>query len=70
MTNLLSMLLLCSSVPTDEKIEGETEPRYLEDEGFYVGVRPEISTRNQNIMEHRLLNRPDKVCIKFYLDVP
>ncbi|XP_038057381.1 coiled-coil and C2 domain-containing protein 2A-like isoform X2 [Patiria miniata] len=49
-----------AAIPAEEKIVGDAEPRFLEDEGFYVGVRPEISTRNQNVMEHRLLNRPDK----------
>ncbi|XP_072045143.1 coiled-coil and C2 domain-containing protein 2A-like isoform X2 [Amphiura filiformis] len=43
-----------------EKGPAEAEPRYLEDEGFYVGVKPSVSQRNRNLMEHRLLNRDDK----------
>eukprot|EP00057_Strongylocentrotus_purpuratus_P019272 XP_011673746.1 PREDICTED: coiled-coil and C2 domain-containing protein 2A [Strongylocentrotus purpuratus] len=48
------------AVPSDQKVPENTQPRYLEDEGFYVGVRPDVSQRNQNIMEHRLLQRSDK----------
>ncbi|XP_071499381.1 coiled-coil and C2 domain-containing protein 2A-like [Diadema antillarum] len=48
------------TVPAEQKVPENTQPRYLEDEGFYVGVRPDVSQRNQNIMEHRLLQRPDK----------
>eukprot|EP00057_Strongylocentrotus_purpuratus_P020191 XP_011674665.1 PREDICTED: coiled-coil and C2 domain-containing protein 2A [Strongylocentrotus purpuratus] len=48
------------TVPSDQKVPENTQPRYLEDEGFYVGVRPDVSQRNQNIMEHRLLQRSDK----------
>ena len=54
-----------SVVPSEDKVPENTQPRYLEDEGFYVGVRPFISQRNQNIMEHRLLKREDKVCLVY-----
>ncbi|XP_071836357.1 coiled-coil and C2 domain-containing protein 2A-like [Apostichopus japonicus] len=47
-------------VPAEDKVPGNVHPRYLEDEGFYVGVRPEVSARNQYAMENRLLRRPDK----------
>ena len=48
-------------VNVKEKVPEDAEPRYLEDEGFYVGVKPSVSQRNRNLMEHRLLNREDKV---------
>lgn len=32
------------------------QPRYLEDEGLYIGARPEVPRTNQNIMENRLLD--------------
>lgn len=31
------------------------KPRYLEDEGLYVGERPIISLTNENILENRIL---------------
>ena len=31
------------------------QPRHLEDEGFYVGIRPYVSRHNLNRMENRLL---------------
>ena len=48
-------------VDVKQKVPEDTEPRYMEDEGFYVGVKPSVSQRNRNLMEHRLLNRADKV---------
>ncbi|ESO88285.1 hypothetical protein LOTGIDRAFT_219375 [Lottia gigantea] len=35
-------------------------PRFLEEEGLYVGVRPSVANRNLNKMENRLLHEPDK----------
>ncbi|XP_070555815.1 coiled-coil and C2 domain-containing protein 2A-like isoform X3 [Ptychodera flava] len=49
-----------ASVPENDKIPEERQPRYLEDEGFYVGVRPPVERRNVNIEENRLLMREDK----------
>ncbi|KAL8612721.1 hypothetical protein ACOMHN_025372 [Nucella lapillus] len=46
--------------PATEKVDEEQEPRFLEDEGFYVGVRPEVASRNKNKMENRLLREPSK----------
>ncbi|XP_077980820.1 coiled-coil and C2 domain-containing protein 2A-like [Glandiceps talaboti] len=46
--------------PADKKIPEGREPRYLEDEGFYVGIRPPVEPRNVNIEENRLLMREDK----------
>ena len=37
------------------KILHDKEPRFLEDEGFYVGTRPKISGWNVNKMENRLI---------------
>lgn len=31
------------------------KPRYLEDEGLYVGERPPVSLTNENILENRIL---------------
>lgn len=30
-------------------------PRYLEDEGLYVGERPPVSLANENVLENRIL---------------
>ncbi|XP_067678650.1 coiled-coil and C2 domain-containing protein 2A-like [Haliotis asinina] len=48
------------SLPTSEKVGQDMAPRFLEEEGLYVGTRPLIPTRNQNKMENRLLHEPDK----------
>ena len=62
----LSYLISCliffpHLVPATEKVEKEAQPRFLEDEGFYVGTRPETSGWNQNKMEHRLLKEAESV---------
>nr|XP_022316561.1 coiled-coil and C2 domain-containing protein 2A-like isoform X3 [Crassostrea virginica] len=46
-----------TSVNSEEKakILHDKEPRFLEDEGFYVGTRPKISGWNVNKMENRLI---------------
>lgn len=31
------------------------KPRFLEDEGLYVGQRPAVSMTNENISENRIL---------------
>nr|XP_020027226.1 coiled-coil and C2 domain-containing protein 2A [Castor canadensis] len=43
------------TVPTYKKLPENVQPRFLEDEGLYIGARPEVSRTNQNIMENRLL---------------
>jgi len=43
------------SAPTSVKLPKNTQPRYLEDEGLYVGERPPVSPANQNILENRFL---------------
>uniref|UniRef100_A0A8C3DQS5 Uncharacterized protein n=1 Tax=Corvus moneduloides TaxID=1196302 RepID=A0A8C3DQS5_CORMO len=45
------------AVPTSEKIPGNMQPRYLEDEGLYIGERPFVSQSNQNILENRILRQ-------------
>ena len=44
-----------SSAPVDivEKMEEGQEPRFPEDEGMYIGVRPSVKKSNQNKVENR-----------------
>ena len=42
------------SVPLDEKVPDGVEPRFWEEEGFYVGKPPQVSPANLNIMENRI----------------
>ncbi|KAM6346296.1 coiled-coil and C2 domain-containing protein 2A isoform 2-T2 [Podargus strigoides] len=46
-----------ATVPTSEKMPGNIQPRYLEDEGLYIGERPFVSQSNQNILENRILRQ-------------
>uniref|UniRef100_A0A8C6EV66 Coiled-coil and C2 domain containing 2A n=1 Tax=Marmota marmota marmota TaxID=9994 RepID=A0A8C6EV66_MARMA len=43
------------TVPTYKKLPENVQPRFLEDEGLYIGARPEVAPTNRNIMENRLL---------------
>ncbi|NIG58314.1 coiled-coil and C2 domain-containing protein 2A [Pontoporia blainvillei] len=43
------------TVPMYKKLPENVQPRYLEDEGLYIGARLEVPRTNQNIMENRLL---------------
>ncbi|XP_041646484.1 coiled-coil and C2 domain-containing protein 2A isoform X2 [Cheilinus undulatus] len=43
------------NVDTKNKLPENIKPRYLEDEGLYVGKRPPVSRINENIMENRIL---------------
>ncbi|CAB1324153.1 unnamed protein product, partial [Coregonus sp. 'balchen'] len=45
------------TVPASSKVPENMQPRYLEDEGLYVGERPPISLTNQNILENRVLKQ-------------
>ncbi|XP_048220161.1 coiled-coil and C2 domain-containing protein 2A isoform X2 [Perognathus longimembris pacificus] len=45
------------TVPTYKKLPDNVQPRYLEDEGLYIGARPEVARTNQNVMENRLLRQ-------------
>lgn len=46
--------ILYFSVPLDEKVPEGAEPRFWEEEGFYVGEPPQVSPANLNIMENRI----------------
>ncbi|XP_045429978.1 coiled-coil and C2 domain-containing protein 2A isoform X6 [Pipistrellus kuhlii] len=49
------------TVPTSKKLPENMQPRFLEDEGLYIGTRPEVPRAMQNIMENRLLvQEPDR----------
>ena len=50
----LSLLTKYFSVPLDEKVPEGAEPRFWEEEGFYVGTPPQVSPANLNIMENRI----------------
>ncbi|XP_039097482.1 coiled-coil and C2 domain-containing protein 2A isoform X2 [Hyaena hyaena] len=43
------------TVPTYKKLPENVQPRFLEDEGLYIGARPDMLRTCQNIMENRLL---------------
>ncbi|XP_042339465.1 coiled-coil and C2 domain-containing protein 2A isoform X2 [Plectropomus leopardus] len=43
------------TVLTSNKLPENMKPRYLEDEGLYVGERPSVSLTNENILENRIL---------------
>ncbi|XP_038572480.1 coiled-coil and C2 domain-containing protein 2A [Micropterus salmoides] len=43
------------TVPASIKLPENMKPRYLEDEGLYVGERPPVSLTNENILENRIL---------------
>uniref|UniRef100_A0A8C3XVW0 Coiled-coil and C2 domain containing 2A n=1 Tax=Chelydra serpentina TaxID=8475 RepID=A0A8C3XVW0_CHESE len=45
------------TVPTSQKVPENMQPRYLEDEGLYIGERPIVSLSNQNILENRILRQ-------------
>lgn len=42
-------------VPISVKLPENVRPRYLEDEGLYVGERPTVTSTNENILENRIL---------------
>lgn len=50
-------------VPTSIKLPENMRPRYLEDEGLYVGERPLVSLANENVLENRIL-KTKEVMIK------
>ncbi|KAM9849276.1 coiled-coil and C2 domain-containing protein 2A [Aulostomus maculatus] len=43
------------TVPMSVKLPENMKPRYLEDEGLYVGKNPPVSLTNENILENRIL---------------
>ena len=48
-------------VTLELKLGKDVEPRYLEDEGIFVGRVPYVTRKNRNMMEHRVLSMPDQV---------
>uniref|UniRef100_A0A3Q3JIS1 C2 domain-containing protein n=1 Tax=Monopterus albus TaxID=43700 RepID=A0A3Q3JIS1_MONAL len=48
------------TVPVAIKLPENMKPRYLEDEGLYVGERPSVSLTNENILENRILKMEEK----------
>jgi len=48
-------VLLLPIALAEAKIPPNVQPRFLQDEGFYVGTRPYVSCQNVNRMENRLL---------------
>lgn len=49
------------SVLLDDKVPEGVEPRFWEEEGFYVGKPPQVSPANLNIMENRIMDA-NQVC--------
>ncbi|XP_042564766.1 coiled-coil and C2 domain-containing protein 2A isoform X2 [Clupea harengus] len=45
------------TVPASIKLPENMQPRYLEEEGLYVGERPVVSLTNENILENRILRQ-------------
>ncbi|XP_069488037.1 coiled-coil and C2 domain-containing protein 2A isoform X2 [Ambystoma mexicanum] len=45
------------TVPASQKVPENMQPRYLEDEGLYIGERPNVPLSNQNILENRILQQ-------------
>lgn len=43
-------------IPLDEKVPDGMQPRFWEEEGFYVGKPPQVSPSNLNIMENRIMD--------------
>lgn len=48
---------MCHTVPASSKLPENVHPRYLEEEGLYVGERPPVCLTNQNILENRILKQ-------------
>ncbi|KAG7277508.1 hypothetical protein CRUP_030670 [Coryphaenoides rupestris] len=47
------------AVPSSRKLPADAQPRYLEEEGLYVGERPPVSPSNENILENRVLKQEE-----------
>ena len=63
---------LTCTAPVEEKIFEQEVPRYLEEEGLYVGRKPSVPRRHLNRMENRLLKNKEAVrttCIQLFLVV-
>ncbi|XP_069833527.1 coiled-coil and C2 domain-containing protein 2A [Dendropsophus ebraccatus] len=46
-------------VPPSMKVPENMQPRYLEDEGLYIGEKPKVSRANQNLLENRILQQDE-----------
>ncbi|TRY94812.1 hypothetical protein DNTS_029839 [Danionella cerebrum] len=46
-------------VPASCKLPENVQPRYLEEEGLYVGERPPVYLTNQNILENRIMKQEE-----------
>ncbi len=59
---LYSEFYLFLKVSLKRKLGEQVEkPRFLENEGYYVGHKPYITKKNKNLMTDRLLRIPDQV---------
>ncbi|CAL8310367.1 unnamed protein product [Lota lota] len=47
------------TVPSSRKLPDDAQPRYLEEEGLYVGERPPVTPSNENILENRVLKQEE-----------
>ena len=45
------------TAPAACKLAENMRPRFLEEEGLYVGERPPVCLTNQNILENRILKQ-------------
>lgn len=54
-----TILCNCFTVSASGKLPENVRPRYLEEEGLYVGERPSVSLTNQNILENRILKEAE-----------
>lgn len=57
------------TVPPSIKLPENMKPRFLEDEGLYVGERPTVSLTNENILENRIL-KTEEVSVASYQCIP
>lgn len=57
----------CFTVPASGKLPENVRPRYLEEEGLYVGERPSVSLTNQNILENRILKQAEVIMLSLPL---
>ncbi len=54
-------------VPVSQKLGKEQEkPRFLENEGYYVGKKPYMTIKNKNLMADRLLKLHDQVILSCF----
>ena len=52
---------MTSKLDIESKLGQDQQPRFLEDEGMYIGTTPNVAkSKNQNKMEHRLLREQNQ----------